>query len=39
MATELSHPISLAYLNQELAKKQDLLTAGTRITIQTDPNT
>ena len=37
--TALSHPISLGYLDQELAKKQDVLTAGTRITIQTDPNT
>lgn len=37
--TQLNHPISLWYLNEELAKKQDLLTAWTRITIQTDPNT
>lgn len=37
--TALSHPISLGYLDQELAKKQDVLTAGTRITIQPDPNT
>jgi len=39
MATYDSDPISKAYLDQELVKKQDVLTAGTRISITVDPNT
>lgn len=37
--TEPFHPTTKQYVDDELLKKQDLLTAWTRITIQTDPNT
>jgi hypothetical protein len=37
MATQPSHPISLAYLNQQLATKQNILVPWQNITI--DPNT
>lgn len=39
MPTEPFHPTTKQYVDDELAKKQDLLTAWTRITIQRDPNT
>ena len=39
MATYDSDPISKAYLDIELAKKQDVLTPWTRISIVVDPNT
>lgn len=37
--TDDTDPTSKKYVDDELLKKQDLLTAWTRITIQTDPNT
>ena len=39
MPTEDYQPASKKYVDTEVAKKQDILTPWTRITIQTDPNT